>query len=198
MTLSPHHTIPNHPLNRFRVTRQWLLASVVCVVTSGSLWAVPAPTLNGPLYSCSTRVYVQSFNTGAELRVYVNGGNTPDGVYVGAWGVGEWVDLDQPLDEGDAVTVTQFVGNSESSPSPDVFVAEPNPPPLAYFELPVERCAEGAHVHNKIAGDIEIRTDANINEILAKEDDNEGDFRTILSRPLGNNDNTIDRSEEQL
>lgn len=168
------------------LTRRWSFAPFLMAASllgTGPLGAVPPPVLETPLYDCSTGVWVLGFDTGAELRAQVNGSITDGGTLASAWGYRVWVPVTKRLEGGDRVRLSQVVNGVESALSQQGIVAAPFVAPPAHFALPLEACAEGAYVHNKLAGDIWIDTDQG-DPPLAQEADNEGSFPTLLSRPL--------------
>ncbi|MFC1712313.1 hypothetical protein ACFL6S_01525 [Candidatus Poribacteria bacterium] len=169
--------------NSFPTVVVYLLFSMIFYFSfaNGTLWAdPPPPTVDTPLYDCTTRVVVRSFDSGATLRVYVNG--IVKGTSPGATGSGRWVTLSEPLKGTDAVRVSQEVGGTEGSRSTAVYVAAPDPAPLIHFQLPLVECAEGSYVHNKMPGDIAI--DSSSGDRLASQANNQGGFATYLSRQL--------------
>ncbi|HEV2720205.1 MAG TPA: hypothetical protein VG323_09315 [Thermoanaerobaculia bacterium] len=162
------------------------LSRIVAVASLGALLAVPMaaapapPTIDAPLFDCVDAVFVRAYDSGATVRVYVDG--TLRGTKTGATSYGTWVNLSAALAGNQAVQATQEIGGVESPRSTALIVAAPNPPSPMHFELPVEACAKGGYVHNILAGNISIKSSAG--DQIAAEANNNGDFPTFYSRAL--------------
>lgn len=162
-----------------------LVRAVACAFLGFSLnvplWGAPAPPkVDAPLFDCAESLVVRGYDSGATLRVYVDG--VLRGTRAGATGYSTWVDLTVPLQGGQEVEATQEVGGVESARLPAVPVAAPDPPPPIYFEPPVEACARGGYVHKDLAGKVSV--DSSNGDQLASDADNARDFPTFFSRPL--------------
>ncbi|HKV10013.1 MAG TPA: hypothetical protein VJ725_17875, partial [Thermoanaerobaculia bacterium] len=144
------------------------------------LAAVAPPTLDAPVFDCAEKLVVRGYDSGAILRVYVNGALR--GTKTGATSYSSWVDLTAPLAGGEEVKATQEVGGVESARSAAVIVAAPDPASLIVFKPPLLACAQGGYVYNDLAGKISI--DSSNGDQLAFDGDNTGDFPTFFSRPL--------------
>lgn len=144
------------------------------------LAAVAPPALDTPVFDCAEAVVVRGYDSGATLRVYVNG--ALQGLRTGATSYSAWVDLNVPLAGGEAVEATQETGGIESARSTAVIVAAPDPPSLIHFNPPLLACARGGYVYNDLAGKISI--DSSNGDQLAFDANNTGDFPTFFSRPL--------------
>src|ERR1043166_6637079 len=142
--------------------------------------APAAPTLDTPLFDCVNRVVVRGYDSGATLRVFVNG--VLRGTQVGATSYSSWVNLSVNLAGGQSVDATQVVGGVESAHSTPVIVAAPDPAAPIHFIPPLEACALGGYVYNDLAGKISI--DSSNGDQLATDPDNAGDFPTLYSRAL--------------
>jgi len=164
-----------------QTSRPLVAAAVLAVLAALPLVAAPAaPTLDSPIFDCVNRVVVRGYDSGATLKVYVNG--VLRGTQAGATSYAFWVNLSINLAGGQSVDATQVVGGVESAHSTAVTVAAPDPAEPMHFIPPLEACAKGGYVYNDLAGKISI--DSSNGDQLATDPDNAGDFPTLYSRPL--------------